>query len=49
MQVEYEDIFSTMTKQIKAIKLLIKVWETRTKFLQEPAEADQCTNNPGVR
>ena len=33
VEVEYEDLFANEQKQIKAIKLLFKMWETRKTLL----------------
>ena len=35
ISVEYEDIFSTTKKQVEAAKLLITIWESREKFLNQ--------------
>ena len=35
VKVEYEDIFSTKSKQRKAIKLINKIWKVRQKLIEE--------------
>ena len=35
IEVEYEDIFSTKSKQYKAIKLISKIWKVREKLFLE--------------
>ena len=35
VDIEYEDIFASKSKQVKAVKLLSKIWETREQLLKE--------------
>ena len=42
VDIEFEDIFGSLPKQNKAVKMLMQIWDTGEElFLQK--NADQCT------
>ena len=42
LEIEFEDIFGSLSKQAKAVKMLMKIWDTREKLILQQ-NADQCT------
>ena len=43
LEIEFEDIFGSLSKQAKAVKMLMKIWDTREKLILQQ-NADQCTS-----
>ena len=42
IEVEYEDLFSSVEKQRKAVKLASAIWKTREELLTDNS-TNQCT------
>ena len=42
LEIEFEDIFGSLSKQAKAVKMLMKIRDTREKLILQQ-NADQCT------
>ena len=35
MEIEFEDIFGSLSKQTQAVRLLVKIWDTREALIKE--------------